>query len=1091
MFRACCALWSGLPKAAADAADEADFVPTAAFGGARAGYCFKSGAQGLGYYRDTGAAAMGVIPPSYISGLVSSADNQTVKDLIRYLGVGDSGVAMLHASELVQSAKREDQLKYIDIQLRRAADELHALDSACSKLFRRRYLRVVLPAYALKPPALFPLVSPLLLSGTVDRTDDDVSTQLASTLNGMESALFAIVLGDHVALCSILRHLNGCEVARLAMHHRSIYRGAPLVSALSNLIECLPASCCDLPLPDVLSFRERLLHRYARLTGTRFAPSLFCGAVHDMALREQTDCDVSLAAIEKMFVVFGRSWCVWGLFKEETSPSPIHDDLWWQELGEIDMGARLGLSWGDLSWGSWGGTMSLCKFIEHCVTFESADNVTSMIYSYNKSCWHISLQHVDAALDSLCSQLRLQTLQHQMLIAEDAASDGDNSSDPTFAESNEASSISDAVSAASGLYIDEQIDLVQLDLKESGVDMPPTSEGCVCSDQCCHMPCGCFLIGHRRKARSRLSGARGALLEEVEALRVAPSVLPEDFSDLLLRKQTLFEDYSRFVRVLPRSSGSYMEYLQVCPPTYEGSSFLALQNERKPCAYRTYGDQVACALDERLRSHPSYMPVAENSDDGDEEEEREEETWPTSTNAALTSLTTASGAFAAADSTSSAAGNGFSNTTATAVSAVSTVASVSASSSIPSHLGLELVGQRVRVWWNGDDCWYPAWVSSFSSRRGHYLEYDEVTGEDDLSLWTDLTKERWEIQAGAHGRTTGSTGRSTSSSTSKHASHIAQTTSGTHLSAHNPRMGAPAIATGEDVAESATITAAVMPSTAAMTQPATLQLSPPTTNECITRPSPSLPPAVTNEHSAPPPPSLPPAATHRPSAPPQPPTVRPSRHDRVRVHLNDGREYTGQVIDTSEELGRKGRIMFRFRVQYDSDDFGSGGSTWHIHGIDGDVKSVDRLPPEDFGDVLADEWQPLSMQCILSLNRLTDPAKGTNCAHLACCNYGPLEKATSRLSRAKACPFAGCSCRISRSRDLVRDSSLAAKLAKVPATVPKVQVRTNGDVWWPTEANQSGDSCIDLTPDGDVLVMVDEQRQRYWAQLITAVKQEI
>ena len=43
---------------------------------------------------------------------------------------------------------------------------------------------------------------------------------------------------------------------------------------------------------------------------------------------------------------------------------------------------------------------------------------------------------------------------------------------------------------------------------------------------------------------------------------------------------------------------------------------------------------------------------------------------------------------------------------------------------------------------------------------------------------------------------------------------------------------------------------------------------------------------------------------------------------------------------------------------------------------------------------------------------------------------------------------------------------------------------------WDVDGRHPDEGSIDLTPDGEVLVMVDEQRRQYWAQQTTSIKQE-
>ena len=77
-------------------------------------------------------------------------------------------------------------------------------------------------------------------------------------------------------------------------------------------------------------------------------------------------------------------------------------------------------------------------------------------------------------------------------------------------------------------------------------------------------------------------------------------------------------------------------------------------------------------------------------------------------------------------------------------------------------------------------------------------------------------------------------------------------------------------------------------------------------------------------------------------------------------------------------------------------------------------------------------------RCALSLDTLTDPAKGTRCAHLPQCNYETLREHTSYV---RTCPVAGCVALLQRSRDVERDDALAAQLRQLPLGTARVWVR--------------------------------------------------
>ena len=76
-------------------------------------------------------------------------------------------------------------------------------------------------------------------------------------------------------------------------------------------------------------------------------------------------------------------------------------------------------------------------------------------------------------------------------------------------------------------------------------------------------------------------------------------------------------------------------------------------------------------------------------------------------------------------------------------------------------------------------------------------------------------------------------------------------------------------------------------------------------------------------------------------------------------------------------------------------------------------------------------------RCALSLDTLTDPAKGTRCAHLPQCNHDTLREHTRRV---RTCPVAGCVA-LQRSHDVERDDALAAQLRQLPLGTTRVWVR--------------------------------------------------
>ena len=83
------------------------------------------------------------------------------------------------------------------------------------------------------------------------------------------------------------------------------------------------------------------------------------------------------------------------------------------------------------------------------------------------------------------------------------------------------------------------------------------------------------------------------------------------------------------------------------------------------------------------------------------------------------------------------------------------------------------------------------------------------------------------------------------------------------------------------------------------------------------------------------------------------------------------------------------------------------------------------------------------MRCVVSKQRLDDPARGTHCTHLACCNYDALASlaSASRSVVQRACPVAGCTASLARSRSVLRDEKLRQALLRVPLGAEAVWLR--------------------------------------------------
>ena len=93
--------------------------------------------------------------------------------------------------------------------------------------------------------------------------------------------------------------------------------------------------------------------------------------------------------------------------------------------------------------------------------------------------------------------------------------------------------------------------------------------------------------------------------------------------------------------------------------------------------------------------------------------------------------------------------------------------------------------------------------------------------------------------------------------------------------------------------------------------------------------------------------------------------------------------------------------------------------------------------PRDVATVVSER---LVLRCVLSHGRLTDPARGRSCVHLASCNYDVL---CDHVGLARTCPV--CSNSLARASQVVRDDPLRKQLEALPHATAAVQLRTGND----------------------------------------------
>jgi hypothetical protein len=161
--------------------------------------------------------------------------------------------------------------------------------------------------------------------------------------------------------------------------------------------------------------------------------------------------------------------------------------------------------------------------------------------------------------------------------------------------------------------------------------------------------------------------------------------------------------------------------------------------------------------------------------------------------------------------------------------------------------------------------------------------------------------------------------------------------------------------------------------------------------------------------------------------------ARPAINDFVRVAW-DGEDFDGQVIDTAEQLGPRGSLVFSYQVFYFD-----GDRRWHTWNIkDSPHVQVLTVAPQIDG-VEADDWERLELRCSVSFLRLNEPARLGECRHRSCCNYNALLECGRR--GAKTCPVAGCDAKFGRRHALCRDDVLSAHVASLSPHVTCLWIR--------------------------------------------------
>ena len=173
-----------------------------------------------------------------------------------------------------------------------------------------------------------------------------------------------------------------------------------------------------------------------------------------------------------------------------------------------------------------------------------------------------------------------------------------------------------------------------------------------------------------------------------------------------------------------------------------------------------------------------------------------------------------------------------------------------------------------------------------------------------------------------------------------------------------------------------------------------------------------------------------------------------NQRQRVLVHWGPEVSYAAHIIDIRYEERRGHVVQDNIQVEYEIDR----QRLWHepteMEPLGDDVV----VSPPSSGAEIDDDvsildaesrWQLLSIRCSYSLQRLTDPARCSACAHPSCCNY---ESLRACVRGTGACPVVGCTARTTRVHEVVRDECLRTSLAALPSSAQVCWVRGEAEV---------------------------------------------
>ena len=132
-------------------------------------------------------------------------------------------------------------------------------------------------------------------------------------------------------------------------------------------------------------------------------------------------------------------------------------------------------------------------------------------------------------------------------------------------------------------------------------------------------------------------------------------------------------------------------------------------------------------------------------------------------------------------------------------------------------------------------------------------------------------------------------------------------------------------------------------------------------------------------------------------------------------------------------MGRREQLIHLYTVSYDDTQQAE-------HLLDDPEKRAWVLPLDE--QVRAC-WQRLPFRCIISRQRLTEPARGELCRHPALCNQ---EELRAYVGRMKKCPVAFCTAKLTRTSAVELDLALQSQLVCLPEGVEHFWYGPAGEV---------------------------------------------